>query len=225
MSGPVVLWDFEGTLAERPGRWSTCLLQCLAEVAGGEPTVGLDDIRPFLRYGYPWHRHDQGHEHLADPDAWWAELEVLFVAALRGAGVPPSQAGPAAGLMRHRFAEVDRWVVFSEARPALQAMAAAGWRNAIASNHVPELERLVLELGLSEHVDTVFTSAGVGWEKPNPEFFRRVVRAMGRPDRVWMVGDNPVADVRGAEAVGIPAVLVHTPPGVGLRQAVATILA
>ncbi|GIF17614.1 hypothetical protein Ate02nite_03440 [Paractinoplanes tereljensis] len=35
MSGAVVFWDFEGTLAERPGRWRTCLVECLAEVTGG----------------------------------------------------------------------------------------------------------------------------------------------------------------------------------------------
>jgi len=30
------------------------------------------------------------------------------------------------------------------------------------------------------------------------------------PTSVWMIGDNPVADVAGAEAVGIPAILVRT---------------
>jgi len=32
-----------------------------------------------------------------------------------------------------------------------------------------------------------------------------------RPAEAWMVGDNIVADVLGAEAVGIPAVLVRRP--------------
>jgi putative hydrolase of the HAD superfamily len=52
---------------------------------------------------------------------------------------------------------------------------------------------------------------------------------MGQPARMWMVGDNPVADIRGAEAVGIPAFLVHTESAtgmtVGLQQAVAKVLA
>lgn len=85
------------------------------------------------------------------------------------------------------------------------------------------------QLGLGNHVDAVFSSAVVGWEKPHAEFFQRAVEAMGRPVRKWMIGDNPIADVRGAEAVGIPAILVHTgsPEGttVGLRQAVTMVLA
>ena len=34
-----------------------------------------------------------------------------------------------------------------------------------------------------------------------------------------MVGDNPVADVAGAEAVGIPAILVRSKAKQGIRQA------
>ncbi|MFN2389985.1 MAG: HAD hydrolase-like protein [Actinomycetota bacterium] len=36
---------------------------------------------------------------------------------------------------------------------------------------------------------------------------------------MWMVGDNVTADVRGAEAVGIPAILVRTEDGSVARRA------
>src|SRR6201995_4789669 len=35
MSSGVVMWDFDGTLATRPGLWSTCLLEVLDEHAPG----------------------------------------------------------------------------------------------------------------------------------------------------------------------------------------------
>ncbi len=38
-----------------------------------------------------------------------------------------------------------------------------------------------------------------------------------------MVGDNPEADVKGAEAAGIPAILVHGDGGVSLGEAAALI--
>jgi putative hydrolase of the HAD superfamily len=229
MSAPVVFWDFDGTLAERPGMWSACLVECLVEVSGGTVDVRRDDLRPFLRTGFPWHQPHRGHEHL-DADAWWAELEVIFTNALRGVQVAPAVARRAASLMRHRFTAADKWTLFPEAIPSLEALVRAGWRNAILSNHVPELYRLVGELGLGDYVDSVFTSATIGWEKPNPKFFRHAVAAMGRPPHAWMVGDNPIADIRGAEAVGIPAILVHAEPGAqstpsGLRQATERILA
>ena len=229
MSTPVVFWDFDGTLARRSGTWSACLLECLIETGGQRLDIGRDDIRRFLRGGLPWHQHDRGHEHLTDADGWWAELEVVFVRALRGLGVASVQAQQASRLFRHRFISDEKWAVFPQAQAALQTVADAGWRNAILSNHVPELDRIVNQLNLGEHVHAIFTSAVVGWEKPNPKIFQHAAQAMGQPARMWMVGDNPVADIQGAEAVGIPAFLVHTESAtgmtVGLQQAAAKVLA
>ncbi len=102
----------------------------------------------------------------------------------------------------------------------------AGCRNVIVSNHVPELEQLLHDLGLADAVDAVFSSAVVSWEKPHPRFFLHVLDQLGRPPHVWMVGDNPVADVAGARAVGMPALLVApgTTHGPQLSDAVDTIL-
>ena len=83
----------------------------------------------------------------------------------------------------------------------------------ILSNHVPELPALVAALGLDDLVESIFTSAVIGYDKPHPEAFRHALRASGDPASRWMVGDNPVADVAGAEALGIPAVLIRTAGG------------
>jgi putative hydrolase of the HAD superfamily len=113
-----------------------------------------------------------------------------------------------------RFPDGTRvWRVFQDTRPALQATASAGWRNVILSNHVPELPRLVSELGLDDLIERVFNSASIGYEKPNPEAFRHALRGCDDPAHRWMVGDNPVADVAGAQALGIPALLVRTAGG------------
>lgn len=63
-------------------------------------------------------------------------------------------------------------------------------------------------VGLNDVIEIVFTSASSGYEKPHPEAFRHALEICGQPSQRWMVGDNPIADVEGAEAVGIPAVLV-----------------
>ena len=80
----------------------------------------------------------------------------------------------------------------------------------VLSNHVPELEDIVTGVGLRGHFEAVLTSALMGYEKPHPEAFRMALREAGSPEQVWMVGDNPVADVQGAESLGIPAILVHS---------------
>ncbi len=55
----------------------------------------------------------------------------------------------------------------------------------------------------------IFNSAQTGYEKPYPEAFRGVLDALSGAEELWMVGDNAAADVAGAKAVGIPAILVR----------------
>lgn len=85
----------------------------------------------------------------------------------------------------------------------------AGWTHLILTNHVPELPEILHALGLDEHILRVFNSAESGYEKPHPRAFDGVLEAVAGAEAAWMVGDNPEADVRGAEAVGLPAVLVR----------------
>ena len=50
---------------------------------------------------------------------------------------------------------------------------------------------------------------------------KNIREVAGKPTELWMVGDNPQADVIGAEQVGIPVILVRRPPGPDvLRSAV-----
>ncbi len=224
----VILWDFDGTLARREGLWSGCMVEVLDE---HEPAHGLtrETIRTHMRGRYPWNSPEQPHEHLCEAGAWWEAMEAHMAAALHDAGINPERTGPLARAARERFLDASvGWSLYEDALPALSAARAAGWRSAILSNHVPELPRLAHELGLGGRVETVFTSAAVGYEKPHAELFRRALAELGGPERVWMVGDNPRADVAGAEAVGIPAVLVRGIRGAkrsapGLLEALATI--
>ena len=55
----------------------------------------------------------------------------------------------------------------------------------------------------------VFNSAETGYEKPHPQAFRNVLEALADDGPVWMIGDNMVADIGGAAAVGIPGILVR----------------
>jgi FMN phosphatase YigB (HAD superfamily) len=84
-----------------------------------------------------------------------------------------------------------------------------GWRHVVLSNHVPELGAIITHLGLDLLVEATVNSAQTGYEKPHPEAFALARRAAGDPATIWMVGDNTTADVAGAEAAGIPAILVR----------------
>jgi putative hydrolase of the HAD superfamily len=210
MTDRLVMWDFDGTLACRPGLWPGCVMEVL-QARNAAHGVVVDQVRAGLQDGFPWHRADEPHPHPGNAERWWEAVEDLIAKALAGAGIERAECAELARATRARFIDPTvGWRLFDDAVPALTAMTNAGWTNVVVSNHVPELADLVSGIGLDVHFDRVFTSALVGFDKPNPEFFRHVARIYDDPDEVWMVGDNPVADIAGAEAVGHQAILVRT---------------
>ena len=220
----VVLWDFDETLARREGRWSACLVDALDDVSPGHGH-GRESFRPHLQGGFPWHAHESPHPELCEPDAWWAHVAPLLAHAYRAAGVDDETADAAASRVRVVYGDHTRvWALFDDVLPALRALREAGWRHAILSNHVPELPALVTGLGLDPFVDAVVNSATTGYEKPHPAAFAAARRAVGDPSELWMVGDNPVADIGGAEAAGIPAILVRRDGAPGLDAVVSRLV-
>jgi putative hydrolase of the HAD superfamily len=203
---PVVFWDFDGTLARRDGLWSGAILDALRRI---DPmiTTTVADLKPHLAAGFPWHRPDVTIEPVG-PEVWWARLRPVIMAACTAAKVPVGTAAAAADLVPEEFYRFDAWQLIDGADTALARTRAAGYRNVILSNHAPELPELVGRLGLAEYVDLTITSAEIGAEKPNPVIFRYAIKvARACVAQSWMIGDNPVADIRGAQQVGLSAIL------------------
>ncbi len=207
MADKAVIWDFDGTVGFREGRWGSALLQALDELAPGHGFT-RESFGGALREGFPWHQPERPHPELCDPAKWWAQIEALMAGVFQSLGFEGSRSGELAAAAHRAFIDPASHRIFDDTWPALACLTEAGWRHVLLSNHVPELEGIVTALGLSDHLDAVLSSAVTGYEKPHPEAFRLALGAAGSPRQVWMVGDNPVADVAGAEAVGIPAILV-----------------
>lgn len=228
MPDRVVLWDFDGTLACRQGAWTGALLQALDELAPGH-CVARDDIRPHIMDGFPWHCPERPHPHLNQPEAWWAEVEALMGRAFAAVGYA-ERAAEMAHLARGCVTDPATYTVYEDTVPALERLAQAGWRHVVLSNHVPELTDIVRGLEIAHYFEAVHTSALMGYDKPHAEAFHIALREAGNPSRVWMVGDNPLADIGGALALGMPAILVRREFGYprycpGLDEAVELIIA
>jgi len=209
----VILWDFDGTLAWREGVWSGALLQALDQHCPGHGFC-RDDIHPRIVSGFPWHYPETPHPELNRPERWWAHLCGHLAWVFRDLGFDAERAESLARTTRIVYTDATSFDLFDDTVPVLEALRDAGWRHVILSNHVPELPNLVRELGILPLFDDVISSALIGYEKPHPEAYAVALRAIGfraagDPDEVWMVGDNIVADVQGAEALGIPAILVR----------------
>jgi putative hydrolase of the HAD superfamily len=99
-----------------------------------------------------------------------------------------------------------------EAIPVLDALRAREVRVGLCSNapyRVLSLHAQLAFLGLDAHLDAVTFSAEVGWRKPSPRIFEAATRRLGtNADRTVMVGDSEAADIAGAHAAGMRAVLL-----------------
>jgi len=207
--GRYVVWDFDGTLAHRPEKWSGAVLAAMREHGYGH-VARAEDVRPFLKVGFPWHEPQVVRAAGQSADEWWATLEPVFTPAVQAlAGVDAAIATQVARRVRGLYADPMSWLVYDDTVAALDAFAQAGWTQLLLSNHVPELRALVRALGLEPYFARIFNSAETGVEKPHPEAFRQVLATLPQDSRAWMVGDSVTMDVLGAEAVGMNAILVR----------------
>jgi putative hydrolase of the HAD superfamily len=115
-----------------------------------------------------------------------------------------------AGRVQQRMSQLERVLQpYPDVEPALTRLKEEGYRLGLITNVTddpnPDLERV----GLKEKFDVIAASCHVGYEKPDPRIFRWAMERLGvSPDEVVHVGDLVPADVRGAQASGIRAVLI-----------------
>jgi HAD superfamily hydrolase (TIGR01549 family) len=101
------------------------------------------------------------------------------------------------------------YISYPDAAATLRALRASGLRIAVVSNWDVSLAAALHGTGLAAAVDVVVTSAEAGAEKPAAAIFERALEALdARPHRVLHVGDDPIADVDGARAAHLHAVLL-----------------
>lgn len=92
---------------------------------------------------------------------------------------------------------------------ALARMRDRGLSLVVVSNSDGTAERSLVAAGLRPYLSAVIDSAIVGYEKPDARIFEHALRRSGaRPERTLHVGDLYHADVTGARAAGIHALLL-----------------
>jgi FMN phosphatase YigB (HAD superfamily) len=98
--------------------------------------------------------------------------------------------------------------IYSDARPALLQLRAAGFRLGAAGNMVMDSERVLIRSGLP--LDFVGSSERWGVAKPLGEFFDRIIEVAGaQPESIVYVGDRIDNDVVPARKAGMRTVLVR----------------
>lgn len=118
------------------------------------------------------------------------------------------------------FSAADTWHVYPDTWETLPALRKRGLIVGVVSNWVWQLPELLHALDLIGHFDFVAASARVGYDKPHRGIFDYALAQAGvAADEALHVGDRLDADVAGARAAGLDAVLLdrrdhhHAEPG------------
>jgi putative hydrolase of the HAD superfamily len=99
--------------------------------------------------------------------------------------------------------------LYPEVPDVLSTLREAGLRLGIISNWSWNLRKRCDQVGITPYFDHIMGSAYAGCIKPHPCIFEKALAALGvSPQRALHVGDSYEADVVGARAVGMDAVLV-----------------
>lgn len=87
----------------------------------------------------------------------------------------------------------------------------SGWVPVVVTNGESRLqEEKLRKTGLDRYLADWVISEDVGVRKPNPRIFAIAAeRARMRLTGAWLIGDNPEADIAGADAAGVRSVWLH----------------
>lgn len=98
--------------------------------------------------------------------------------------------------------------LFDGVLTALQELRAVGLKLGIITNGRTDLQsRIIAASGLDDLMDSVVISGAVGVGKPDPGIFNIALKEIGlNAGETVFVGDNPIADIAGARALGMGVV-------------------
>ena len=184
-----LVFDLDGTLVDTAPDLIDTLNFTLAR--HDLPAVRFDAARPLIGGG--------------------ARGMIERALAAEGRDCSPTQVDALYAAFVAHYAEhiAERSRPFPGVEPALDRLAAAGYRLAVCTNKLEWLARRLLgALELSRHFAAICGGDTFGVQKPNPQMFRgTVMRAGGEPERAVMIGDS-ATDVRTARAAAVPMIAV-----------------
>ena len=151
-------------------------------------------------------------------DLWWRQLTVDWLQAI-GVDLMYTE-----GVIHHanriiyEQREDGQTSVFkacSGAEKILGELKSMGLKLAVISNWDISLHRVVELFGWTDAFELVVASHEFGVEKPEPAIFNHALKSLNvEPGEALHVGDDPIADVQGARAVGMHTFLAdHSDQG------------
>jgi len=188
------------------------LWKAVAEVMAQEGLAPTEDaLRRAWNAADRWFWEDY---HRPDNAAWasddtihrtWRDYHGLM---LRELGIEDIGHRLADTVIASQFS-AKSWGLYPDVLPALEALHSSSATLCVVSDWSSRLSEILEELGLARYFDFLLASGSVGVAKPSAEFYRMALSRAGvEPRDAIMIGDSYRADVLGARAAGMDAVLL-----------------
>jgi len=202
-----VFFDVGNTLLKPNPSVSEVCRQVLARAGHVRDLSAIDALIPLVDEYYE--------DRYREDDTFWTDegqtSEVwvgMYSLLCRRLGIE-EQAEALAKEVYDEFGDPGRWQLYEDVVPAFTRLAEAGISIGIISNWDARLGALMSGLGLDGYIDALICSAEVGLHKPDPRIFELACARVGvEPADAAHVGDHHYADIIGAEASGMTAVLI-----------------
>lgn len=202
-----IFFDVGNTLIYAHPSVSEVCRQVLERAGHVRDLGAIDSLMPLVDAYYE-------DRYRADDTFWTSEEETssvwvgMYSMLCRELGIH-EDAAVLARAVYDEFESADRWRLYDDVVPAFERARARGMRVGIISNWDSRLVRLMGDLGVAELLHTIVSSADVGLRKPDPRIFELACEHVGvHPTESAHVGDHVYADVLGASAAGMRAVLI-----------------
>jgi HAD superfamily hydrolase (TIGR01662 family) len=207
---PFVLFDLGSTLIRFDGSWDVVIPEALKAATHRLLELGhrVDSaVFPGDFYALMRRYSDQRDESFMEYTA-----QFVLDEALRAHGLESVSEAHQLDVLRAFYRVTQaHWHLEADAVPMLEALLARGCRLGIVSNASDDedVQTLIDNAGIRPYFDVIVTSAKAGVRKPNPRIFQMALaRWDARPQQAVMVGDLVLADVVGANALGIASVWI-----------------
>jgi putative hydrolase of the HAD superfamily len=212
-----LVWDATGTLIVPRRSIAEVYAEVHASTVGGlTPALTADEIRPriakAIAVGFEQHAastHRAVTDEANERRRWKQIVSEVFPS------LDAKRLDTAFESLWEYFSQPDAWCAAPDSQRVLATCRAMGYRSVIGSNFDDRLRRVVGGLPELSSIERIFTSAELGYSKPDVRFFRAIeTRLQVGQSRLSMIGDDPTNDLHGAQGAGWRSLLIPTNAGI-----------
>ena len=199
-----ILFDLDDTISSFDSVCAPAWEKCCGDFVQKYRTAfDRDELLGSIRHTQSWYwadpaRHKKGRENLKE-----ARREVVRF-SLETLGIMKEDM--AIELADHYTQMQDSMLsLLPGSKEALDMLKDMKIRMAVVTNGASAVQREKLErFGITEYFEKIIIDAEVGYSKPDKEIFQYAINQLElEPGDVWMVGDNLIWDIYGAQQLGI----------------------